>query len=215
MPPAAHSGGSQLRDSPIPPAGRIGILIVGLGGNNGVTTLAGLIANRDGISWESSPPWGRMTANLLGCITQLPSRGGSGGYRERYPLANAISAAVGGWDIRPTPLGQALYASRILDYDLVRQVQDEMDQLPIMPGVWDPDFIGDSQHPTALHGVEPGLSQSQKLDRLRADIVRWKSMQGVEGHTTVIWSARLVYIFLCRDRLFTLTRLARVIAARN
>ncbi len=97
-----------------------GMLIVGLGGNNGVTLIAGKIANRDGLSWEGAPPAERMHANLLGCITQL---GGQCGFKDDYPLAKFADAVVGGWDIRPTPLGSALYNSRILDYDLVRQVQ--------------------------------------------------------------------------------------------
>jgi hypothetical protein len=29
----------------------------------------------------------------------------------------------GRWDIRPTPLGEALYECHVLDYDLVRQVR--------------------------------------------------------------------------------------------
>jgi Myo-inositol-1-phosphate synthase len=99
------------------------VLVVGLGGANGVTLLAGHIANTRKLSWEGPSPWGRMSANLLGCITQLPAKGGKGGYKERYALADFCDAAIGGWDIRPTPLGEALYNARILDFDLVRQVQ--------------------------------------------------------------------------------------------
>lgn len=54
---------------------------------------------------------------------QLPAKGGKGGYREQYPLADANRCAVGGWDIRGKPLGDALYESHVLDYDLVRQVK--------------------------------------------------------------------------------------------
>ncbi len=96
------------------------MLIVGVGGNNGVTLLAGKIANRDNLSWEGAPPAEIREANLLGCITQL---GGQCGFKDDYPLAKFVDAVVGGWDIRSTPLGSALYNSRVLDYDLVRQVQ--------------------------------------------------------------------------------------------
>lgn len=148
-----------------------------------------MIANKKGIEWEG--PTGRMSPNYLGCITQLPSKGGSGGYRERYPLARANNCAVGGWDIRGTPLGQALYDARILDFDLVRQVQGEMDALTVMPGVWDPDFIGESQHATATHviGDAEGDSQQIRLEILRQDIRRFRDEEHVTGHITVIWSA--------------------------
>lgn len=166
---------------------RPGILIVGFGGGNGVTLAAGVLANQKNISWEG--PTGRNTPNYLGCITQLPSKGGSGGYRERYALADANNAAIGGWDIRPTPLGEALYNARILDFDLVRQVREEMDTLRLLPGVWDPDFIGESQHESATHVVGSGESQQSRLERLRKDIREFREAEGVTGHVTVIWSA--------------------------
>lgn len=166
---------------------RPGILIVGFGGGNGVTVAAGVLANQKNISWEG--PTGRNSPNYLGCITQLPSKGGSGGYRERYDLADANNAAIGGWDIRPTPLGEALYNARILDFDLVRQVREEMDSLKLLPGIWDPDFIGESQHASATHVTGEGDSQQSRLDRLREDIRGFKEGEGVTGHVTVIWSA--------------------------
>ena len=109
----------------------IGILTIGLGGNNGVTLLAGYIANRNGLEWETQKE--RIAANWYGCITQIPPRGQHGGvgFKGRFPLANVANAALGGWDVRPTPLGQALYESRVLEYDLVRQVRDEMDSCPV------------------------------------------------------------------------------------
>lgn len=166
---------------------RPGILIVGIGGGNGVTALAGIIANKAKIVWEG--PTGRMSPNYLGCITQLPSKGGSGGYREKYPLADANDAAIGGWDIRSTPLGAALYNARILDFDLVRQVQKEMDTMNILPGVWDSDFIGESQHASATNVVGDGQTQQSRLELLRKDIREFRESQGVTGHVTVIWSA--------------------------
>ncbi len=110
-----------------------GMLIVGLGGNNGVTLIAGKIANRDKLSWEGGPPAGRREANLLGCITQL---GGQRGFKDDYPLAKFADTVVSGWDIRPTPLGSALYNSRILDYDLVRQVQVRLPTVVVVATVF-------------------------------------------------------------------------------
>jgi myo-inositol-1-phosphate synthase len=172
-----------------------GILIVGLGGNNGVTLLAGQIANRDGLSWETASS-GRVSANWYGCLTQIPPRGGvrggGGGFRGRVPgLADAARAVVGGWDVRPAPLGRALYDSRVLEPDLVRQVREEMDGVVVMEGVWDPSFVGESQHGTATHVVsgEDGSSTRTRLERIRRDIRSWRGTNNVDGHVTVIWSA--------------------------
>ena len=118
-------GGSTLAAN----SNRAGMLVVGLAGNNGVTLLAGKLANERGLTWESSRD-GPRAANLLGCITQV------GALASRYPFVPLADVAVGGWDVRPTPLGESLYQCRVLEYDLVRQVRGEMDKLPVMPGVW-------------------------------------------------------------------------------
>ncbi|KAL7525658.1 hypothetical protein ACHAWF_001455 [Thalassiosira exigua] len=170
-----------------------GILIVGLGGNNGVTLLAGQIANRRRLSWETATA-GRVSANWYGCLTQIPPRGvhGGVGFQGRIPgLASADRAVVGGWDIRPTKLGQALYECRVLEPDLVRQVRQEMDDAEIMEGVWDPSFIGESQHETATHVVagEDDKSTRTRVERIRRDIRSWREKHGVTGRVTVIWSA--------------------------
>lgn len=179
-----NSGGMQIS---------AGILIVGLGGNNGVTLLAGQIANQNKLSWETAST-GRISANWFGCLTQIPPRGihGGVGYQGRIPnLANANKAVVGGWDIRPTKLGQALYDCRVLEPDLVRQVRNEMDDTEIMEGVWDPSFIGESQHDTATHVVtgDDNETTRARLERIRRDIRSWKEKNNVNGHITIIWSA--------------------------
>ena len=170
---------------------KIGILTVGLGGANGVTLLAGYIANRDDLEWETQNE--RMAANWYGCITQIPPRGvhGGVGFKGRYPLADVAQAAIGGWDVRDTPLGQALYNSRVLNYDLVRQVREEMDGFEIMPGVFDPSFVGETQHATATNVVNANdaATWGSKVNRLRSDIRHFKERHGVSGHVTVIWSA--------------------------
>eukprot|EP00522_Entomoneis_paludosa_P008807 CAMPEP_0172449020 /NCGR_PEP_ID=MMETSP1065-20121228/7853_1 /TAXON_ID=265537 /ORGANISM="Amphiprora paludosa, Strain CCMP125" /LENGTH=1122 /DNA_ID=CAMNT_0013200619 /DNA_START=161 /DNA_END=3529 /DNA_ORIENTATION=- len=173
--------------------GSFGVLIVGLGGANGTTLLAGVLANRLKMDWHG-PKGEPMTANYYGCITQLNQKGvhGGVGYRDKVKgLADASMAAIGGWDIRPTKPGDALYQQQILDYDLVRQVRDEMNKVKVFRGVYDPRFIGPSQHETATHFLSQSEApnDSEALKCLRADIRYFKWRNGVVGHTTVIWSA--------------------------
>lgn len=179
--------------------GSFGILVVGLGGANGTTMLAGILANRLGIEWHGSKGE-PLTPNYYGCITQIPPRGvhGGVGFKDRMightplRLADATLAAVGGWDIRPTPPGDALLEQQILDYDLVRQVKDEMNaSCKIFRGLFDPRFIGRSQHGTATHVLteQDAQTDADALKCLRADIRYFKWRNGVVGHTTVIWSA--------------------------
>ncbi|CAJ1951134.1 unnamed protein product [Cylindrotheca closterium] len=168
---------------------KIGILVVGLGGNNGVTMVAGFLANNQKLEWETGSA-GRVSGpNWNGCITQLPPKGGGVGFQGRYPLADAMNAAIGGWDIRPMPLGDALYESRVLDYDLVRQVREEMNSMDIMKGVYDASFLGETQHATAAHIVTGLDSFFEKVEHIRKDIREFIASNKVDGATTVIWSA--------------------------
>lgn len=175
--------------------GSIGILCVGLGGANGTTMLAGILANRNKLKWYGPHGEGPLEANYFGCITQIFPRGihGGVGYKGKIAgLADASLAAVGGWDIRPTKLGDALFEAQILDYDLVKQVREEMNtKYSIFKGYYDPRFIGSSQHATATHILtkEEVPNATEALKCIRADIRYFKWKNGVVGHTTVIWSA--------------------------
>lgn len=170
---------------------KIGILVVGLGGNNGVTLVAGQIANKRRLEWETSAAGKVSAPSWNGCITQLEPKGihGGVGFKGRYDLADATMAEVGGWDIRSTPLGEALYNSRVLEYDLVRQVRDEMNQITIMKGIYDSTFLGESQFNTATHIVTELSTFTEKVEHIRNDIRNFINARGIDGHTTVIWSA--------------------------
>lgn len=132
--------------------------------------------------WESSRD-GPKEANVLGCITQV------GSLSRRHGFPAFTSLAIGGWDVVATPLGEALYNARILDYDLVRQVREEMNAFPVMRGVFDPDFVGQSQHEGATFTAAVDATRAEQLEILREDIRRFKQEEGVGGHCTVVWSA--------------------------
>jgi hypothetical protein len=48
---------------------KLGMMLVGLGGNNGSTLTAGLIANREGMKWRT--PGGEQSANYFGSLLQV------------------------------------------------------------------------------------------------------------------------------------------------
>ena len=93
--------------------GSLGVLVVGVGGANGTTMLAGILANRMNVDWRG-PKGEPMTPNYYGCITQLDERGvhGGVGYRNVVKgLADASMAAVGGWVSR---LNEATESFRLI-----------------------------------------------------------------------------------------------------
>ena len=79
--------------------GSVGLMVVGLGGANGATLLAGILANRLNTQWHG-PQGQPRSPNYNGCITQLKSRGkfGGVGFKDKvHGLADASMAAIGGW----------------------------------------------------------------------------------------------------------------------
>ena len=69
---------------------KTGLMLIGLGGNNGCTTVAGILANRAKMSWETKE--GTVNSNYFGSVTQVRRRGG----RLRR-VARRASARGGGW----------------------------------------------------------------------------------------------------------------------
>jgi myo-inositol-1-phosphate synthase len=47
---------------------KLGVMLVGLGGNNGSTFVAGILANKQKLTWEAKT--GPVSANFYGSFTQ-------------------------------------------------------------------------------------------------------------------------------------------------
>ena len=93
---------------------KLGMMLVGWGGNNGSTLTGGLIANREGITWETKD--GKLAPNWWGSVTQASTcRLGSYNEEEVYcpfnklvPMVDPNDLVVGGWDISGTNLADAM-----------------------------------------------------------------------------------------------------------
>ena len=89
-------------------------MIVGLGGNNGSTMVAGIIANKKKLEWETRQ--GRVSANFYGSLTQSGTVHVGYEFDERtkilhdkfipvkdlLPMVNPCDFEISGWDIPQT-----------------------------------------------------------------------------------------------------------------
>lgn len=82
--------------------------------------------------------------------------------------------------MRPTKLGDAIVEAKLLDYDLQRQVYDDLQKIKVFRGYGHGTHVLDDRDATSL---------SEVVKCLRADIRYFKWRNGVVGHTTVVWSA--------------------------
>ena len=86
---------------------KLGLMLVGWGGNNGTTITAGILANKHKIDWDTKE--GPRSADFLGSITQSSTirigndMAGNPVYvpfKNLLPTVNPCDLVIGGWDIR-------------------------------------------------------------------------------------------------------------------
>lgn len=172
---------------------KTGVMIVGLGGNNGTTVMASLLAHKNKVSWHTAR--GEQHPTWLGSLTQASTvRLGSGPdgsdvyvpLKNMLPMTNPVDWVVTGWDISGMPLGDAMTRAAVLPYDLQRQLYTDMQAIKPLPSIYDADFIAANQGDRA-DNVLTGTKQEQ-LETIRANIRDFKAENGLDK-VIVLWSA--------------------------
>ncbi|KAJ1726243.1 Myo-inositol-1-phosphate synthase [Coemansia biformis] len=173
--------------------GRVGLMMVGWGGNNGSTLTASILANKMGISWETRK--GTQQPNYFGSLMMASTvkLGVDEALKDVYvpfnevvPMAHPNDVVIGGWDINSASIGDAMRRAQVLPVDLQRQVYDELHQLKPMPSVYYPDFIAANQEERADNTI--GGSKQEQLDRLRRDIRDFKQANSLD-RVIIMWTA--------------------------
>ncbi|KDQ10703.1 hypothetical protein BOTBODRAFT_57908 [Botryobasidium botryosum FD-172 SS1] len=174
---------------------KTGLMMIGLGGNNGTTMTATIIANRHNISWRSKE--GIHTPNYIGSLVRASTmRLGTDPITGKdfnipisdvLPMVHPNDLVIGGWDISGLPLDKAMYRAQVLDYDLQRQVAPHMSGIHPMPSIYYPDFIAANQSDRADNLI-PGQDKQVHLERIRADIREFKAANGLD-RVIVVWTA--------------------------
>jgi len=172
---------------------QLGVMIVGLGGNNGSTLTAGVIANREGITWRTKE--GVHQPDYFGSLTQASTvrlgtdSMGEGVYipfKNLLPMVNPNDLVIGGWDISSLDLAASMERAQVLDYDLQRQVAPFMRDIKPLPSIYIADFIAANQAERA-DNVLSGTKEAQ-MEIIRRDIRDFKCNNKLDK-VIVLWSA--------------------------
>eukprot|EP00741_Cyanophora_paradoxa_P025697 tig00000388_g24798.t1 len=172
---------------------KIGLMIVGLGGNNGTTVTAGVIANREKISWDTKR--GPMQANFYGSLTQATTirLGADASGQDVYipfscilPMVHPNDLVISGWDISGMNMADAMHRAAVLDYDLQRQLDPLMRPMKPLPSIYIPDFIAANQSDRA-DNVLTGPIYAQ-MEQIRQHIREFKQKNQLDT-VVVLWSA--------------------------
>lgn len=158
--------------------GKVGMMLVGWGGNNGTTVTAGIIANRRGLTWDTRE--GLRTANYYGSVVmgstmKLGTESQTGKeinipFHEVLPMVHPNDLVIGGWDISGMNLAQAMDRAQVLEPTLKNLVKKEMAGMKPLPSIYYPDFIAANQEERADNILEGSKASMAHVEKLRKDI---------------------------------------------
>ncbi|KAL1845763.1 Myo-inositol-1-phosphate synthase [Paecilomyces lecythidis] len=176
--------------------GKVGMMLVGWGGNNGSTVTAGIIANRRGLVWDTRE--GKREANyygsvVMGSTVKLGTDPKSGEeinipFHDLLPMVHPNDLVVGGWDISSLNLADSMDRAKVLEPSLKDLVRKEMAEMKPLPSIYYPDFIAANQEDRADNVVSGSKASWDHVEHLRNDIREFKSKNGLDK-VIVLWTA--------------------------
>ncbi|KAI5291994.1 Myo-inositol-1-phosphate synthase [Ascosphaera acerosa] len=175
--------------------GKVGVMLVGWGGNNGTTVTAGILANRHKLTWETRE--GPRAANYYGSVVMSSTvklgTDEAGNeinipFRNLLPMVHPNDLAIGGWDISSVNLGDAMDRAAVLEPTLKALVRDEMSKMKPLPSIYYPDFIAANQGPRADNVLPGSVATWEHVERIQQDIRDFKKANGLDK-VIVLWTA--------------------------
>ena len=174
---------------------KTGMMLVGLGGNNGTTVVGGVLANKLGLSWRTKR--GENKANYFGSVTQssviragMDAKDAS---KEVYaplnsvvPMVSPNDLVIGGWDCSKVNLGEGLERAGVFEPDLQRQLKPHMEKIVPLPAIFDLDFVATNQEQRADNVIKG--TKAEAVEQVRKDIREFKKTHGLDK-VIVLWTA--------------------------
>lgn len=158
--------------------GRVGMMLVGWGGNNGTTVTAGIIANRRGLVWDTRE--GKRAANyygsvIMGSTVKLGTDESTAEeinvpFHNVLPMVHPNDLVIGGWDISGMGIADAMDRAQVLEPTLKSLVRKEMSYMKPLPSIYYPDFIAANQEDRADNVLSGKKACWEHVEQLRKDI---------------------------------------------
>lgn len=157
---------------------KTGAMLVGLGGNNGTTVTAGIIANRRGLVWDTRE--GSRAANYYGSVVMgstmklgtnaKTAKDVNIPFHEVLPMVHPNDLVIGGWDISGMNMAEAMDRAAVLEPTLKAQVKKEMAAIVPLPSIYYPDFIAANQEDRADNLIPGSKACLEHVEHIRKDI---------------------------------------------
>ncbi|KAJ3479316.1 hypothetical protein NLG97_g8350 [Lecanicillium saksenae] len=175
---------------------KVGMMLVGWGGNNGTTVTAGILANRRNVGWETKE--GPRQSNYYGSVVMgstlklgtdaKTSKEVNIPFHNILPMIHPNDLVIGGWDISKMNLADAMDRAQVLEPTLKAQVKKEMVEMVPLPSVYYPDFIAANQEDRADNVLEGSKACMAHVEKIQTDIREFKQKNGLDK-VIVMWTA--------------------------
>ena len=166
--------------------GKLGVLVVGVGGAVSTTMITGVLAARKGL------------AKPIGSITQMATmrvQAGEKPIKEIVPLADLSDIVFGGWDIFPDNAYEAASYAEVLKEKDLKLVKEELEAIKPMPAAFDHNW---AKRLKGTH-IKQAATRWEMVEQLRADIRAFKAEHACE-RMAVLWAASTeIYIPMSED----------------
>ena len=174
---------------------KLGLMMVGLGGNNGTTLTAGILANKKKLSWINRQ--GKQTANFYGSLTQSSvtkvgikfnpvtnhTQDVFKVVKDLVPLVNPTDILISGWDISDMDLYNASYRAQVLEPSLIEQLP-ELKEIKPLSAVLNPNYVATNQS-DRISNLFRG-NNLECVNKIRKDI---KEFAKTVEKVVVLWTA--------------------------
>jgi myo-inositol-1-phosphate synthase len=182
--------------------GKLGVLIVGLGGAVSTTLITGTLATRKGL------------AKPIGSIAEMATMKVSDGQEKKIkdivPLANLKDIVFGGWDIFPENAYEAARYAEVLKEKDLEGVKDELQAIKPMAAAFDHNWA------KRLNGtnIKNAPTRRDMINQLREDIRKFKEDNKCD-RIVVLWAASTEIYIPLSDEHMSLAALDKAIDENN
>jgi len=171
---------------------KIGVMIIGIGGNNGSTFTAGLLAYKKKLQWENKD--GIHGVEFLGSLAEFGSV--NIGYKKNKPYTKLIKdmvpiikpedIVIGGWDICSDDLYTACKNNKVIDTDLLNQLKEDLCGIIPLKSIYYEKFIAKNQK-SRVNNIKKYYNKNADILDIREDIKNFKEEHDLDN-VIVLWS---------------------------
>ena len=171
---------------------KLGVMIVGWGGNNGTTVTNGILANRLSLKWETKR--GEVKANYHGSLTQCSTtylgqdetgKTYVAPFKSLVPMVEPNDLVISGWDISKLNIYEATKRARVLEPTMYNQLKDQTEKMIPLPAVFDLSFVAPNQESRADYVIEG--NKEKQLETVRQNIKDFKTQNNLDK-VIILWN---------------------------